>query len=118
MQPRVVEIGNQFYSPNSNENDKVVVCSMISSARPEPTQALTNAVQAPATVLLSEPITNATMNYVPLRFKPTSHFDVPPHYNSGGASIQPSGLNTAIKASPFSIVPLSDQTPPANVSPN
>lgn len=55
-------LGNQFYSAASNQNEKVVVCSVITSARPEQASLLEeekNAYQRPS-------------NYIPLRYKPNA----------------------------------------------
>lgn len=91
--------GNHFYSVNSSDNEKVIVCSVITSSRPE--TAVANATQPPPTSKLTEveeekQIYAKPSNYIPLRYKP----QFAPQSLPTAQSVPTTGFNTAIKATP------------------
>ena len=91
--------GNHFYSVNSSDNEKVIVCSVITSSRPETAVANANATQPPPTSKLTEveeekQIYAKPSNYIPLRYKP----QFAPQSLPTAQSVPTTGFNTAIKA--------------------
>lgn len=90
--------GNHFYSVNSSDNEKVIVCSVITSSRPE--TAVANATQPPTSKLTEveeeKQIYAKPSNYIPLRYKP----QFAPQSLPTAQSVPTTGFNTAIKATP------------------